>query len=42
VSFVRDAVPLAENVVPQGLEEYVQPPRRDSAIRVGRISLFYD
>ena len=42
VSFVRDAVPLAENAVPQGLEEYVQPPRRDSAIRVGRISLFYD
>jgi len=42
VSFVREGVPLAEEGMPHGLEDYVQAARPESSIQVGRVSLFYD
>ncbi len=42
VSFVREGVAAASEEAPFGLEEYVKPVRRESSVKVGRISLFYD
>jgi len=42
VSFVREHLPIADERVPEGLEEYAQASRPDAAIRIGRVSLFYD
>jgi hypothetical protein len=35
-------VPLAEEGMPHGLEDYAQATRPESSIQVGRVSLFYD
>lgn len=42
VSFVREAVPRAEEAVPAGLEDFVQTMSAESDIKVGRVSLYYD
>jgi hypothetical protein len=42
VTFVREGVVEADNETPSGLSGYAVPTRNPPAVRVGRISLFYD
>lgn len=42
VSFVREGMPATDEGAPPGLESFVRPAKPDTAIKVGRVSLYYD